>query len=157
MHAITFDTLEFTEQLKNSGVPDEQAKGHAKALATALKQTAGRIDELFDKRDKQTEERLDGLATKQDLEMTKTELKRDITDLEYRMTIKFGLMFIAGFGMLFTALRYFPPTQPIVISNHSMPTHEQNAFKAPAFSPGLEQNSGKKGAQDTRNSQNQVP
>ncbi|MEO5332119.1 MAG: hypothetical protein H7839_08855, partial [Magnetococcus sp. YQC-5] len=111
MHAITFDTLEFTEQLKSSGVPDEQAKGHAKALATALKQTESHIDELADKRDKQTEERLDGLATKQDLnikvnyldtkiETTKTELKRDIKDLEYRMTIKFGLMFMAGFGML---------------------------------------------------------
>ncbi|MEO5330531.1 MAG: hypothetical protein H7839_00795, partial [Magnetococcus sp. YQC-5] len=68
---------------------------------------------------------------------------RDIKDLEYRMTIKFGLMFMAGFGMLFTTLRYFPPTQPIVISNHSMPTNEQNTFKAPVPTSGLEQNSGK--------------
>ena len=55
MHATTFDTLEFTEQLKAAGVPDEQAKGHAKAFATAIRQVE--------------ESRLDDLATKRDLDL----------------------------------------------------------------------------------------
>ncbi len=85
MHAITFDTLEFTEQLRVAGVPEEQAKGHAKALVTVMKQTESQMDEWADKRDKQSEERLGGLATRQNLEMAKAELKRDIKDLELRM------------------------------------------------------------------------
>ena len=36
MTAITFDTLEFAEQLKASGIPDEQAKAHARVLSQAL-------------------------------------------------------------------------------------------------------------------------
>ena len=52
MVAITFDTLEFTEQLKAVGVPDEQAKGQAKAFATAIRQVQeGRQDTLATKRD----------------------------------------------------------------------------------------------------------
>ncbi|MEO5335030.1 MAG: hypothetical protein H7839_23700, partial [Magnetococcus sp. YQC-5] len=100
----------------------EQAKGHAKALVTVMKQTESRLDELADKRDKQVEDRLHGLATKQDLD---TKIK----ELEYRMTIRLGLMLVAVAGMLFTALRHFPPTQPIVISNHQMPTLEQKVGK----------------------------
>ena len=81
MHAITFATLEFTEQLRAAGVPEEQAKGHAKALLAAMKQTEVRFEDL---------------ATKQ-----------DIKELEYRMTIRLGMMMAAMFGVFFTALRYF--------------------------------------------------
>ncbi|MBF0428206.1 MAG: hypothetical protein HQL94_04730 [Magnetococcales bacterium] len=150
MHAITFDTLEFTEQLRAVGISDEHAKGHVKALVTVMKQTEDRIDERIDRRDKQSEEQMSGLVTRQDLKETKDELKRDIKDLdskiemnkiefkrdikelEYRMTIQVGLMLVAVAGMLFTALRYFPPTQPIVISNHPLPALEQNLGKVPA-------------------------
>ncbi|MEO5340552.1 MAG: hypothetical protein H7837_08555 [Magnetococcus sp. MYC-9] len=38
--------------------------------------------------------------------------KRDLKDLEYRMTIRMGLMLVTVAGMLFTALRYFPPSFP---------------------------------------------
>ncbi|MEO5348347.1 MAG: hypothetical protein H7836_01680 [Magnetococcus sp. YQC-3] len=47
MSTTTFDTLEFIEQLKASGVPDEQAKGHVKAFASAMRQVEeGRKGEL---------------------------------------------------------------------------------------------------------------
>lgn len=155
MHAITFDTLEFTEQLKTAGVPDEQAKGHAKALVTVLKQT----DELANKRDLKDLEHQ--IITKADVaDVTKIDthlldLKRDIQDLnikidtesddldakidnkiralEDRMTIRLGLMLVAVAGMFFTALRYFPPTQPIVISSHQLLAPEQNIGKTPVL------------------------
>ncbi|MEO5378336.1 MAG: CCDC90 family protein [Magnetococcus sp. DMHC-6] len=65
------------------------------------------------------------------IEASKTELKRDIKELEYRMTIRLGLMIITTAGMLFTALRYFPPTQPIIISSQHMPIQEPNIGKTP--------------------------
>ncbi|MBF0181479.1 MAG: hypothetical protein HQM03_15760 [Magnetococcales bacterium] len=132
MHAITFDTLEFTEQLMTAGVPDEQAKGHAKALLAAMKQTELRMDELNDRRDKQSDERMSGLATKQDLKELDVKIETKIKELEYRMTIPLGLMLVAVAGMLFTALRYFPPTQPIVISSHQMPPITQGMERVPA-------------------------
>ena len=88
MVAVTFDTLEFTEQLKAAGVPEEQAKGHAKALTVVMRQTETHIDERIEKHGKQSEERLDGVATKQDIETTKLELRRDIKELEARMDAK---------------------------------------------------------------------
>ncbi|MEO5328775.1 MAG: CCDC90 family protein [Magnetococcus sp. THC-1_WYH] len=52
MTTIAFDTLEFTEQLKTSGVPDDQAKGHAKAMAYVLEQVEEtRLKELATKKD----------------------------------------------------------------------------------------------------------
>ncbi|HAT51226.1 MAG: DUF1640 domain-containing protein [Nitrospirae bacterium] len=52
MTTIAFDTLEFTEQLKTSGVPDDQAKGYAKAMAHVLEQVEEtRLKELATKRD----------------------------------------------------------------------------------------------------------
>ena len=99
MHTTTFDTLEFTEQLKAAGVPDDQAKGHAKALMSVIKQTETRFEDL----------------------VTKTDLQRSIEILEYRMTIRMGLMLVTVAGMLFTALRYFPPLAQV---NYQPPTQE---------------------------------
>ncbi|MBF0415419.1 MAG: DUF1640 domain-containing protein [Magnetococcales bacterium] len=82
-NTIVFDTLEFTEQLKASGVPDDQAKGHAKAMAHVLEQ----IEEA----------RLKELAT-----------KRDLKELELRMVIKMGGMILAGIGILFGLMRAWP-------------------------------------------------
>ncbi|MBF0179981.1 MAG: hypothetical protein HQM03_08155 [Magnetococcales bacterium] len=112
----------------------------------AMQQTEIRMDEWIDRRDKQSEDRMSGLATRQDLRETKDELKRDIKELdvkietiikefEYRMTIRLGLMLVAVAGMLFTALRYFPPTQPIVISSHQMPPVAHGTDKMPAMVP----------------------
>ncbi|MBF0614271.1 MAG: hypothetical protein G8237_10480 [Magnetococcales bacterium] len=79
-----FDPFEFVEQLKATGVPEEQAKGHVRVLTTAMKQVDARLDEMANRRDKQSEERLnavaeknekqvqgrlDGLATRQELEL----------------------------------------------------------------------------------------
>ncbi len=89
MHTSTFDTLEFTEQLKAAGVPEDQAKGHAKALSGVLQ--------------KVEESRKDALATQGDLEK-----------LEPRMTIKMGAMILASVGMIIGYLRAFPMPVQII-------------------------------------------
>ena len=82
MTAITFDTLEYTEQLKAAGVPEEQAKCHAKALALVIKQVDARTDEQAarqaERNEKQIQSRLDGLATKHEMD-AKIEIAKNET------------------------------------------------------------------------------
>ncbi len=87
MHATTFDTFKFIRRLKETGIPENQAE----AISDAIKDAHA--------------SQLEDLATKRDID----DLRRDIKELEYRMTIRLGLMMMAMAGMLFTALRYFPP------------------------------------------------
>ncbi|MBF0162646.1 MAG: hypothetical protein HQL88_10200 [Magnetococcales bacterium] len=133
MHVITFDTLEYTEQLKAAGIPEEHAKGHAKALALVIKQVDTRTDEqaarhdkqvderldsLTEKSEKQMQSRLDGLATKQEMDyrlaVLETNLKRDMKEMELRMVIKMGAMILASVGMIIGYLRAFPMPVQIV-------------------------------------------
>ncbi len=111
MTAITFDTLEYTEQLKAAGVPEDQAKGHAKALALVIKQVDTRTDEYAakweERNDKQIRSRLDGLATKQDMD---TKLEK----MELRMVTKTGAMILASVGMIIGYLRDFPMPVQII-------------------------------------------
>ena len=80
MTTITFDTFKFIRRLKDTGIPENQAEAISDAIQDA------HSSQLAD------------LATKQDLK-----------ELEYRMTIRMGVMLVTVAGMLFTALRYFPP------------------------------------------------
>ncbi|MBF0161583.1 MAG: DUF1640 domain-containing protein [Magnetococcales bacterium] len=112
MHAATFDTLEFTEQLKAAGVPDEQAKGHAKALSGVLH--------------KVEESRQDALATKGDLET-----------LELRMTIKMGAMILASIGMIIGYLRAFPMPVQIVVQPPAQEMHQAAPAPPVAAQPAL--------------------
>ncbi len=133
MYATPFDTFQFIRRLRDAGIPENQAE----AISEAIKEIrVTQFEGLVTKRDLKD---LEGqLATKADvtrMDMHVLELKRDIKDLEYRMTIRLGLMLVAVSGMLFTALRYFPPTQPIVISSQSLPAIEQNLGRRPAGEP----------------------
>ena len=67
MAAITFDSLDYFEKLKDAGVPEAQAKVQASALQTAL----NRHDEASRK----------DLATRGDLQDVRTELKEDIQNV----------------------------------------------------------------------------
>ncbi|MBF0460533.1 MAG: hypothetical protein HQL87_03975 [Magnetococcales bacterium] len=137
MHAITFDTFKFISRLREAGIPE----GQAAAISEAIKETQiAQFEDLAARRDLKdlegqlatkadvTRMDLHVLELKRDIEANRVELKRDIRELEYRMTIRVGLMLVTALGMLFTALRYFPPTQPIVISSAAF---EQNMGKSP--------------------------
>ena len=131
MNTITFDTLEFTEQLKAAGVPEEQAKGHTKALATAMRQAdvrtdellanrekhaAGHLETLAEKNEKQVQSRLDGLATKQEMDYRlaalEASLKRDLAETKaetIKWIIGLALAQLAMMaGILMTMLRVLP-------------------------------------------------
>jgi DNA-binding transcriptional MerR regulator len=76
MTAITFDTLKFVERLKDSGIPEAQAK----AIAEAFREAQGEAE----------------LATKHDIEL----LRRDLKELEQRMTIKLGAMLVVAVSIV---------------------------------------------------------
>jgi DNA-binding transcriptional MerR regulator len=85
--AITFDTLKFVERLKDSGIPEAQAK----AIAEAVREAQGEAE----------------LATVRDLrelgELLKHEIelvRRDLKELEQRMTIKLGAMLVVAVSIV---------------------------------------------------------
>ena len=87
MTAITFDTLKFVERLKDSGIPEAQAK----AIAEAVREAQGEAE----------------LATVRDLrelgELLKHEIelvRRDLKELEQRMTIKLGAMLVVAVSIV---------------------------------------------------------
>ena len=81
MVAIAFDTLKFTKKLKEAGFPDAQAEAVAGAFREAQ-------DELE-------------VATKIDIEL----LRRDLIELEQRMTIKLGGLMVAAIGIVATLVK----------------------------------------------------
>ncbi|MBF0185741.1 MAG: DUF1640 domain-containing protein [Magnetococcales bacterium] len=95
MTTITFDTLKLVETLKASGFDEPQARGMAAAIQEVQKSN------------------LDEVATKHDLEMVKTELKRDIKELELRIAaeiapLKRGMTACFG-GIIALILKSFFP------------------------------------------------
>ena len=80
MSVIAFDTLKYAKRLKDSGVPDKQAEAEAEALAEVL------------------EVNLKDLATKEDL-------RRDLREMEQRMTIKLAGMMMAAIAIVATLVK----------------------------------------------------
>jgi Protein of unknown function (DUF1640). len=74
MTAVTFDTHKFVRRLKEAGIAEAQAE----AITEAFREAQGELE----------------LATKHDIEL----LRRDMRELESRMTIKLGLMLVAAVG-----------------------------------------------------------
>ena len=72
-HAMpAFDTLKYAESLQAAGVPETQAKAHARAAADAY------------------DVQLQRLATKDDLQLLRTELRSEMAELrsEFRSELK---------------------------------------------------------------------
>lgn len=88
MSTITFDTLKFVERLKSAGVPEEQAKAEAEALAAALNESTSTL-----------------LATKEDINHLERKLIEH--DGEFK-SIKWMLGIIVG-GVVMLVLKAFFP------------------------------------------------
>ena len=86
MTAVPFDTLKYARKLRDAGLPAEQAEGMADALVDSM--TAS------------------DLATKSDLRDFAT--KSDLRELELRLTIRMGVIVVAGVGLMLTLERLFP-------------------------------------------------
>ena len=76
MATITFDTYKFIRKLKDAGLPEAEAE----AISEAFRDAQGEAD----------------LATKRDLE----DIRRDIREMEQRLTIKLGGMLVAGIAVI---------------------------------------------------------
>jgi hypothetical protein len=91
MATITFDKLAYIEHLKNAGVDEKQARAHAFALDDALKDsvaTKGDVSSLG-----------------KDLRTAMEMLRKDMKELELRMTIKMGAMVFVAAGVILAAMR----------------------------------------------------
>jgi len=93
MATLTFDTYAFIRKLKDSGIPEEQARAQVEALSTAFEQF-------------HTELHLTDLAASRDIrelelkiELLNVELKRDIAENKAEL-----IRWIVGAGFLQTAL-----------------------------------------------------
>lgn len=81
MSTITFDTLAYVKTLREAGVEEKQAEAQAAALAAVLK--SGVTD----------------LATKQDMELLRAELKKDLAETKAEL-----IRWVVGVGVLQTTL-----------------------------------------------------
>ena len=107
MNAVPFDTLKMAQRLEAAGFAAPQTAGASEALAEAITGS--------------------DLATKRDLQATKSELFAEISSvttelkaarhellaaielLRRDMTIKLGGMIFVAVGVLLAAMRYMPP------------------------------------------------
>ena len=78
MSTVAFDTHAFVKELTRVGMPEEQAEVLAQSQATL-------IDEK--------------LATKQDLKELEMNLRREMKELELRLTVRLGSMMVVAVGV----------------------------------------------------------
>ncbi|MGH8554013.1 MAG: coiled-coil domain-containing protein [Gammaproteobacteria bacterium] len=124
MSAIAFDTLKFAKRLKEAGFTEQQAEALADAEAELIEQNLATKRDIAEiKRDikelevtlrkeiKQLEVTLHSAIKELDvtlrgeikqldvkIEQIRSDLARDLKDLEYRMTIKLGTMMVVAVG-----------------------------------------------------------
>lgn len=79
MSTVAFDTHAFVKELTRVGMPEEQAEVLAQSQATL-------VDEK--------------LATKQDLKELEMNLRREMKELELRLTIRLGSMMVVAVGVV---------------------------------------------------------
>ena len=90
----TIDTLNFSEELIAAGLDEKVSKTLASKLKEALD---SQKDNAATKQDiAHLEEKNENAATKHDIEL----VKQDIINLEYRLTLKFGLIVTAAIAIV---------------------------------------------------------
>ncbi|MCL4555996.1 MAG: DUF1640 domain-containing protein [Gammaproteobacteria bacterium] len=90
MATITFDSLEFVETLTNAGVPEAQAKAEAKAINSAFKQ-------IMESKE---------LATKQDLAILESNLRKDMAEMKSDMMRAMLLQTFAIAGLVIAVVKF---------------------------------------------------
>ena len=97
MTTAMFDTLKFAGSLRESGFDERQSTG----LANAMREVqASSLDGFI----AQLATKVDLAKLEHDISLQMLELKRDIKESEYRMTIRLGALVVAAVGFL----KYFP-------------------------------------------------
>jgi len=90
--AILFDTLEYARRLRQAGLSEQQAEGHAQALAAVM------TDSIATKQDlRELELRIDARFSQQEA-VFDARLDARLADLERRLTLRMGGIMVAGIG-----------------------------------------------------------
>ncbi|MGH8507360.1 MAG: hypothetical protein ACREVH_01375 [Gammaproteobacteria bacterium] len=109
MNAIAFDTLKFAKRLKEAGFTEQQAEALADAEAEFIEQNLATKRDIADiKRDIKELEVTLGTEIKQlevRIEQIRSDLARDMKDLEYRMIIKLGTLMVVAVGAIATLVK----------------------------------------------------
>jgi methyltransferase-like protein len=92
MTAITFDTLSYANKLKAVGVPDKQAEVQAQVLSEFI--------------DEKIATKRDILGVKEEIKNVRVEFKRDMKELEYKLTIRLGSMLVGSFVATVTTIGF---------------------------------------------------
>lgn len=82
---MVFDTLKSVEELQEAGIPENQAKAQVRVFQQIIESD---------------------LATKRDMKELEQKLQQEIRELEYRLTIKTGLMVVASTGVILGTIQY---------------------------------------------------
>ena len=78
---MVFDTLKSVEELQEAGIPEDQAKAQVRVFQRIIESD---------------------LATKRDMK----DLQQEMREMEYRLTIKTGLMLVASTGVILGTTQY---------------------------------------------------
>ena len=89
---MVFDTLKSVEELQEAGIPENQAKAQVRVFQQIIE------SDLATKRDIKELE--------QEMLQLKKELQQEMRELEYRLTIKTGLMVVASTGVILGTIQY---------------------------------------------------
>jgi hypothetical protein len=97
--AVAFDTLQYARRLREAGISQEQAEAHAIALAGLIGESLATKD---DPAKPTTAEAVDALrrALEDQAVQLRAELRAEITELEHRLTVRFGAMLGLSVGVL---------------------------------------------------------
>lgn len=82
---MVFDTLKSVEELQEAGIPEGQAKAQVRVFQRIIESD---------------------LATKRDMKELEQKLQQEMRELEYRLTIKPGLMVVASTGVILGTIQY---------------------------------------------------
>ncbi|MCY3729648.1 MAG: hypothetical protein OXF97_11730 [Nitrospira sp.] len=82
---MVFDTLKSVEELQEAGIPESQAKAQVRVFQQIIESD---------------------LVTKRDMKELEQKLQQEMRELEYRLTIKTGLMVVASTGVILGTIQY---------------------------------------------------
>jgi len=103
MSSILFDTHAYVKKLIAVGFTEPQAETLASEQAGMIENKLATKQD-FEKFRKETKQELSTLEQK--IDTLESNVKRDMRELEMRMTIKLGLMLLVGFSIFTTILKF---------------------------------------------------
>jgi len=91
MATVTFDTLAYSKKLKAAGVPEKQAEVQAEAFAEIIEERLATKQDI--------------VLLQRDIKTLETDLKRDMKEMEMRLTIRLGVMMAGCIAVVATLVK----------------------------------------------------